>query len=106
MIIRGRYGLRMVIEQAGAEGTDDIIIPFKGLMHGRRLMHSAGDRLEIMNAECVGVATPVPSYRVKWMMTVMNAIDPAFLFCLYEEIPLFIVGDQFLRRPDIPFTIG
>ena len=39
---------RMRIEQARRESADDVTANFKSLMDRRRLMHGAGDRLEIL----------------------------------------------------------
>src|SRR5258708_5780476 len=96
----------MIIKQAGTKRTDHEVMPFKGLMDWRRLMYPAGDRFKVVNAKRKGITTTVPANDIKRMMPVMNAIHPALLFRLNEEIPLFINSSQPLGAPDIPFTIG
>src|SRR5580698_2518644 len=74
-------------------------------MDRRRLMHPAGDRFEIMNAECKRVTTTVPADHVKRMMPVMDPVDHPLFLRPDQKIPLIIMGGQRLRPPNIPFAI-
>jgi len=47
VVVWGGYGLRMVVIQAGAEGTYHKIMRLKGLVYGWRLVYAAGYRLTI-----------------------------------------------------------
>src|SRR4029077_20277060 len=48
---------------------DHITANFKGLMNGRRLMHSTGDRFEILGVECERIYVAVPTDDIERMMS-------------------------------------
>src|SRR5690348_328504 len=51
----------MIVQLARAERTDDEVWPLERLVDGRRLVDAPGDRLEVMDAEGVGIEVAVPS---------------------------------------------
>src|SRR5690348_1033129 len=95
----------MVIKQPGTEGTDHKIFPFKGKVHGWRLMHAAGDGLKLMYGKGKWVLASVPPHHVKRMMTIMDREYHPFLFDLNDKIALQVNSLQVFRGADIPFRI-
>ena len=56
---------RVVVEQARHERADDEVRPLEGLVHRRRLVQPAGDRLEVVDGERVRVEAAVPADHVE-----------------------------------------
>src|SRR4051812_24012128 len=106
MIIRCRDGLRMVIIQPRAEGTDDKIISFKSLVGWRRLVNPASYRFKVMDTECKGITASIPSNHIKRMMPVMYTVKDTLLFRFYKEITSFIFRFCIYGRPHVPLTEG
>src|SRR5262245_4318786 len=74
VVVRRRYCLRMVIEQTRTERTHHIVITLKGLVYGRRLVYTAGNRLKIVNAESKRITITVPPYNIKRMVPIMQVV--------------------------------
>ena len=51
---RAPDGMRVVVVEARHEGTDHKIAGGEGLVHGRWLMHPAGNGLEVVDAKGIG----------------------------------------------------
>src|SRR3712207_9226387 len=51
VVVRRRDRLRVEVVGARAEAADDEAVPLKGLVHRRRLVHAADDRLEVADVE-------------------------------------------------------
>ena len=105
VIVGSRNTLRMVIVHPGDERTNDEIMRLEGLMYGWRLVHPAGDRFKIVDAEGEGITASVPSHDIKGMMGVMQSIAHPFLFCMNEEIASRIDGGQSMWWTDIPLAV-
>ena len=58
----------MEVEQPRHERADDEPVGLKRLMHRRRLMQAADDRLEIVNRKGPGIVIAVPADHVQRMM--------------------------------------
>src|SRR5947207_15990051 len=65
---RNFHGLRMGIEEARCECANDVTTNLKRLMNRRRLMHRAGDRLEILGVERERIEITIPADRIEGMM--------------------------------------
>ena len=63
----------MIIEEARRKGADDIAADLEGLMNRRRLMDRAGDRLEVLRVESVGIKESIPAERIERMMRMHHA---------------------------------
>ena len=92
MVVRRRDGLRVVVVQARHEGADYKVAGGKGLVHGGRLVHPAGDGLEVVNAESIGVYVAVPADQVEGVVEVIIGVHLILLFDIKQELPLLIVG--------------
>src|SRR5438105_5549512 len=60
--------LRMIIEHPRRECADDVAADFESLMDRRRLMHGAGDRLEILGVKSERIDEPIPTDDVEGVM--------------------------------------
>src|ERR1700722_10320682 len=94
----------MIIEQAWAKRTNHEIVPFKSLMHRRRLVHSPGNGLEVMNAKGKGITAAIPADHIEWMMRIMNRVDPTLLFHPDKEIVFLVMRGQRPRPTNIPLA--
>src|SRR6478672_5212269 len=90
VIIGRRNTLRMIIEKSRHKTAYNKIVCLKSLMHRRRLMHTTGDGLKVVNAERERITTSIPSNNIKRMMTIMNVIHATFLLCANYEISFLI----------------
>src|SRR5207302_10331625 len=61
-----RFGMR--IEQPRRERADDITTDLECLMNRRRLVHGAGDRLEILGVKSEWVNVSIPANDIERMM--------------------------------------
>ena len=64
---------RMRIEKARRKGADDVATNLKRLMDRRRLMHRAGDRLEILRVERERIKIAIPADGIERMMRQRHA---------------------------------
>ena len=90
-------GFGVVVEEPGHEGAEHEARALKGLMDRGRLMHTACDRLEVLDVEGVGPQMTVPADDVERMMVEEIASDSVPRFDAYFELTLFIVGDEIIR---------
>ncbi len=106
MVVGGGNGLGVVVVQARGEGADYEVVRFEGLVHGRRLMHSACDGLKVEGRENIGVAIAVPAHHVKRMAAVGNVVQDPLLFNFYHEFSARVDGRHVRGKAEIPLTIG
>jgi hypothetical protein len=97
MMIRCGYGLRMIVILAGHEAAYHKVPSLECLMHRRWLMHTAGDRLEVMYRKDKRIMTAIPSYRIKGMVNVVIWIEHILFLDVYEEVAFLIMSHQILR---------
>src|SRR4051812_43814882 len=94
VVIRGRYRLRVIVEQAWTERTYHIVIAFKGLVYRWRLVYPAGYGFKIMYAESERVTTAVPPNNIKRVMAIMQVIHHAPFFGADQKIAFLIESGQ------------
>ena len=68
MSVRNLDRFGMCVEVSWREGANDKSGGFKSLLNWRRLMNSAGDRLEIIGVEGEGIGHAVPADDVERVM--------------------------------------
>ena len=79
VVVRHRHGQRVVVDLARHEVADDEVVALEDLVHRRRLVHAAGDRLEVGDVEGVRVEAAVPADHVERVLRhdVHGAGEPA-----------------------------
>ena len=90
-----RLGMR--VEQARGKGADDEAGRVEGLLHRRRLMDRAGDRLEVVGVEGVGIDHAVPADHVEGMVRQRVARQPRAVLDEHGGF-LLLIDDQRLAR--------
>ena len=78
----------------------------KGLVHWRRLVHTACNRFKIMYAQCIWILIAIPAYHVKRMVSVPNIVAKPFLFYFNKILALLVYSNQFLWLTYITLTKG
>jgi alkylation response protein AidB-like acyl-CoA dehydrogenase len=68
VVVRHRHGERVVVDLARHEVADDEAAALEHLVHRRRLVHPAGDRLEVRDVEGVRVEAAVPADDVEGVL--------------------------------------
>src|SRR3954449_5015329 len=68
VVVGHRYRERVVVDLPGHEVADDEVLRLEDLVHRRRLMDAAGDRLEVGDVERVGVEAAVPAHDVEGVL--------------------------------------
>ena len=101
-----RDGQFVIVEQTGAEGTDDKSRPVKGLMHGRRLMHLAGNGHEIPDIENPGIKIAVPAHHVKGVMRQGIVLQALPYPHLNGKLTRLVPGCHRFRHANIPLAKG
>ena len=96
----------MRIEKARRECANNVTADFKCLMDRRRLMHRAGDRLEILRVKCERIQITVPAHRIERMMRQRHAGEARAVFDQNIDIFFFVDGDDLGRRVEIALGIG
>src|SRR5664279_4074151 len=96
----------MVVKQSGNKTADHKIVSFESDMHRWWLMHPAGNRLKIVNRKNIRITAAIPSYYVKGMMCIMNAIEHPLFLNANQEITGFVQRLRKFRRSHIPLTVG
>ena len=81
-----RFG--MIIEQARREGADDVAANLERLMDRRRLMHRAGDRLEVLRVEGEGINVAVPADDIERVMRMHHARPTRAVF--HQHLDVFV----------------
>src|ERR1700738_4175090 len=76
MVIRHLDGVRVEVVRTRDKRAHDEPWPFERLMHGRRLMEAADDRLENGDVEPPWVESAAPAPHVEGMMPVDVASQP------------------------------
>ena len=104
MIVRRRHRLRVVVVQPRHEGAEHEAVALEGLVHRRRLVQPAGDRLEVVDAEGPGVVVAVPADGVEGVMVEDHALADCPALHHDGEFPGLVVERQQGRRPDIPLA--
>src|SRR5690606_3518891 len=74
------------------------------LMHRRWLMHTTGNRLEIMYADSIRIFATIPTYYIKWVISVPNRIHHTSYFGIDDEFTFFVYWCYILRLADIALT--
>src|SRR6266550_8101652 len=75
-------------------------------MNRWRLMHSAYDRLEIVNVECPRVEIPIPADDIEWVMVENELIEAVVLLHEQAKITHLVVRLELDRSPDVALRIG
>src|SRR5439155_27156268 len=70
---RNFYRLRVRIEQARRKCAHNVTANLKRLMDRRRLMHRAGDRLEILRVKSKRIKITIPADGIEWIMRERDA---------------------------------
>ncbi len=65
MVVGDRHRERVVVDLARDEVADDEAVRLEHLVHRRRLVHAARDRLEVADVERVRVQAAVPAHDVE-----------------------------------------
>src|SRR5262249_20858673 len=65
VVVGHRHRLGMVIQLARTERADNEARPFKRLVDRRRLMNTASDRLEVVDAEGIGIEIAIPADHIQ-----------------------------------------
>src|SRR5262249_11229111 len=105
MVVRRRNGVRVEVIRTRTEGAHDEAIAFERLMHRRRLMDAANDRLEVVDVERPRVEVPVPADAVEWMVVENQLVDTVVLFYEKCEVAHLVVRVQLLRNADVALGI-
>ncbi len=113
VVVGHRDGERVVVDLAGHEVADHEVVALEDLVHRRRLVHPAGDRLEVRDVEDVRVEAPVPSDHVERVLRqdVHRAGQPsaragtgaAVLDVDLHVGPLHLAGRG--RHPQVPLAV-
>lgn len=94
-------GLRVVIVEARHEGADDEIAPVESLVYRWRLVYAAGDRLELMDGEGVGIDVAVPADDIERVVEVVIGIDDVLFFDVKQELALLVVRGEVLGLANV-----
>src|SRR5207244_394493 len=105
VIVRCGNTLRMIIEEARHKTAHNKIVRLKSLMYWRLMMYTTCNRFKIVNAKCEWITTSIPTDNIKRMMTIVNVIHTAFLFCADHIVASFIERHKVERRTNIAFAI-
>src|SRR5438034_6638408 len=100
------HSLGMGIEQARRKCANNIPANLKGLMDRWRLMHSSGDRLEILSVERERIKITIPADRIERMMRERHAREPRAVLHQNIDIFLFVDGKQLGRSVEIALRVG
>ena len=76
VVVGRRHGQGVVVELAGHEAAHHEAGPGEGLVHRRRLVDPAGERLEVVDRQPVGVQAAVPADHVEGVVGVAVAGEP------------------------------
>ena len=95
----------MIIELARDKGTNNEIGSLERLMHRRRLMNAARNRLKIGNVQNPGVLIAIPTNDIAGMKIVPVTCQRATDFDTNLKFATFSMGSQLLRSTNIAFTI-
>jgi hypothetical protein len=85
----------MVIEHPRRERADHVTAHLKGLVDRRRLVHRAGDRLEIRRVEREGVEVSIPTECVEGMMRMNHARQAGAILDQHLHVLLRIDREHF-----------
>src|SRR5205814_9860977 len=99
------HRFRMRIEHSWRERADNVAAHLKGLMNRRRLMHRAGDRLEILGVKSKWIEIAIPADRIERMMRMHNSSEPRPILHQDFDVYLRIDREHFTRRMEIAFGI-
>ncbi len=99
-------GFGVIVVEPWAERTHDKGITFEGLMHGGRLMHTSCYRLEIVDAEGVGIVVTVPGHHIEGVRGIDELVHRVLLLHLDEELTLLIVRFEIGWPADVALTEG
>ena len=86
MVVRGWDRERVVIELAGHERADHEVTGLERLVDRRRLVHPAGDRLEVADVEPERPEVAIPADDVERVMAVVVGGDPVGRADMDDEI--------------------
>jgi hypothetical protein len=96
VVVGRRDGLRVVVEEPRHERAQHEAGAVERLVHGWRLVDTAGDWLEVVDVERERPQVAVPADDVERMMAVdVPADEPARLHA-HLELALFVVGHELL----------
>ncbi len=105
VIVRCRNRLGVKIVRPRTERADDEAIALKSLMHRRRLVNPANDRLEIPDVERPRVEVSIPSNDVEWVVIENDLVDPVILLDVQREIAFFVVRGELHRPTDVALGV-
>ncbi len=95
----------MSIEEARCERANDVTANLECLMDRRRLMYSAGNRLEILRVECKWIEITIPPDGIEGMMRERHARETRAVFDQNIDIFFFVYCEQFRWRMEIALRI-
>src|SRR5690625_697351 len=110
VVVGDRDRQRVVVDLAGHEVAHHEVLPLEHLVHRGRLVHTAGDRLEVVDIEDVRVQTPVPADHVERVLRhdVHRADQTTRTVATVFDVDLdvgLIDSDRFPRYPQVSFTV-
>ena len=104
VVVGGRNRLGVVVVQAGRKRADHEVVALKRLVHGRRLVDAAGDRLKVPRVERVGVVVAVPAHHVKRVRGVDHVVNESLFFDFDGELAQGVGGRQVGRAAQVAFA--
>ena len=90
----------------GTERADHEAVALEGLVHRRRLVDAADDRLEVVDVEDPGIEVAVPADHVERMVVEHQLVDRVVLLDQEREIALLVVRPELQRTPDVALGVG
>ena len=106
VIVRNRYGERMIVEHPRNEDAKRRARRLEGRMRGRRLMEFPGDRCVFVGVEGVGVAVAIPADQIEGV--ILDQIDGIAAGVRDSDLVFAARFDRVAEdwTPEVPLVIG
>ena len=96
----------MIVQLARHKRADDEIGTLEGLVYGRRLVNTPGDRLKVINIEDPGIFAAIPADRIDRVEVIPVTRDYVAHFHPHLELSALGVRFKLLGTADIALAVG
>ena len=105
VVVRRRDRLRMEVERPRAERADHESVALERLVHRRRLVHAADDRLEVVDVERPRIEHPVPPDDVARVVVEHELVEAVVLLHDDPEIAPLVVRHELARHLEVALAV-
>src|SRR5260370_7160189 len=102
MVVRHRYRERVIVQLARHKRADDEIGTLEGLVYGRRLVDTPGDRLKVANIEDPGIFTAIPANRIDGGEVIQITGHRVAYFHSHSKLPTLGLRSDYTRKANLP----